>query len=273
MELLSIILSGLLTLVSPVGVVFDNIAERDIRSALHSAEELEVRLDNSPNYFLFAGKVERLRFAGRGLYLTPDIRIESFEVETDPIEVDLDRLNEEDESGVPLFLQEPLQGAFRLVLTEEDMNRALRSAPFIEELGEAGIGAIPETEDETIAQRFRIVNPEVDFLGNNRIRVQVEIQDLRDEEQVTIAVETGLEVVGGTQLRAIDTQITINGEEAPSRLENLVVNLVERVFNLKKFEENGLLARFLDFTITGERLELTAFARVEDPEWFYEPRE
>lgn len=265
MELLSIILSGLLALASPVGFIFDNIAERDIRSALYSAEELEVRLDNSPNYFLLGGKIERLRFAGRGLYVTPELRIDTFELETDPILVDRDRLNREDENSIPRFLKQPLQGAVRLVITEEDINQALRSPTVVEQLRELGIGLAPNTAADDDSQRYEIVNPQIEFLGNNRLRFQFAIEDRRENDTVSVVLETGLEVVAGSQLRPLDPKILINDQEAPNRLVTILSRVVNRILNLKKFQDEGLLARVLQFTITPEQLEVAAFVRIEPP--------
>jgi len=55
----TIILSGLLGLVSPVGSVIDRTAENAIRSRFEKVEQLQVRVDNAPSYQLLQGKVQR----------------------------------------------------------------------------------------------------------------------------------------------------------------------------------------------------------------------
>ncbi len=268
MELLTLVLTGILTLVSPVGVTFDNIAEGDIREALHDAEQLEVRLDNAPNYALLRGNIQRLRFAGRGLYVTPELRIDTVEIESDPIAVDINRLNQEDATSIPRFLREPLQGAMRVVITEADLNRALRSQAAAEPLRELGIG-ITRTNDpeaQSDPQRFQIVNPEVEFLANNRVRFQLEIADRRDNESVQIVLETGLASVNGARIQAVNPTILINNEEAPTQLITLFSRILDRALDLRKYEERGLLARVLKFELDSDRLEIAAFIRIDQPD-------
>lgn len=270
MELLTLVLSGILTLVSPVGVTFDNIAEGDIREALHDAEQLEVRLDNAPNYSLLRGNIQRLRFAGRGLYVTPELRIDTVEIESDPIAVDINRLNQEDATSIPRFLREPLQGAMRVVITEADLNRALRSQAAAEPLRELGIG-ITQTNDpeaQSDPQRFQIVNPEVEFLANNRVRFQLEIADRRDNESVQILLETGLTSVNGARIQAVNPTILINNEEAPTQLITIFSRILDRALDLRKYEDRGLLARVLKFELDGDRLEVAAFIRIDQPDAF-----
>lgn len=65
MEFLTILLSALLGIVSPAGFVLDRVAETAIRNQLDSAEELSVRIDNTPSYRALQGRVDRVRIAGR----------------------------------------------------------------------------------------------------------------------------------------------------------------------------------------------------------------
>lgn len=270
MELLTLVLTGILTLVSPVGVTFDHIAEGDIREALHDAEILEVRLDNAPNYSLLRGNIQRLRFAGRGLYVTPELRIDTVEIESDPIAVDINRLNQEDATSIPRFLREPLQGGMRVVITEADLNRALRSPAAAEPLRELGIG-ITRTNDpeaQRDPRRFQIVNPEVEFLANNRVRFQLEIADRRDNESVQIVLETGLASISGARIQAVNPLILINNEEAPTQLLTIFSRILDRALDLRKYEDRGLLARVLKFELDGDRLEVAAFIRIDQPDAF-----
>jgi hypothetical protein len=87
MEFFTILVSSLLALVSPVGLVVDQIALNAIRSQFEKVDQLQVRVDNAPSYQLLQGKVERVRIAGRGLQLK-QIRIAAIELETDPINLD-----------------------------------------------------------------------------------------------------------------------------------------------------------------------------------------
>ncbi|RMF26156.1 MAG: DUF2993 domain-containing protein, partial [Cyanobacteria bacterium J083] len=126
MELLSIVLAGLLSLGSSLGLIGDKILEQNLRKKLERVEQLEVRIDNTPSYSLIQGKADKIRIAGRGLYILPAARIDILEVETDPVSIDLTSLSKKNFS-FNQALRQPLNFAVRLELTEHDINYALRS--------------------------------------------------------------------------------------------------------------------------------------------------
>ena len=263
MELVAIILSGLLTLISPVGVVLDSVAEKSIRSQLYSAEQLEVRVDNVPSYQYLQGKIERVRFAGRGLYLTPDFRIDTLEIETDPIDIDLERLNREGQN-IPQFLRQPARGAMRLAIAEEDINQTLRSPAILEQLGQLGPNLTEGSETgERLAQRYRPINPRIEFLENNRLRFQIEIEDRRDGGTLRIRAESGLEIVSGRKLQLVEPIVMLNEKQAPTKLVNRIAKNLSDRLDLGSLDNRGLQARILQLNITPERLEIVAFARIE----------
>lgn len=264
MEIITIIFSGLLTLVSPVGTVFDRTAEQSVLDQLYSAEELEVRVDNTPSYQLLQGKIDRLRFAGRGLYLTPEIQIDTLEFETDPFNLDLERLRSENQNSVPQFLREPLQGVIRLVLTEADLNQALREPTVLEQLRQGQQEFSEGTEAQSISQRYQLVNPEIDFLGDNRLRFQADIQDQRDNDQLRIRLESEITVVKGRQVQLINPKLWFNDEEAPPNLIKAIAKLVNKKLDLGSLELQGLQTRIIQLNINAEQIEIVSFLRIEN---------
>lgn len=264
MEIITIILSSLLTLVSPVGALFDRTAEEAVLDQLYAAEELEVRVDNTPSYQLLQGKIDRLRFAGRGLYLTPEIRIDLLDFETDPFNVDLDRLRSETQNSVPQFLRQPLRGVIRLVLTEADLNQALRSPTVLEQLRQGQQEFSQGTQAESISQRYQLIDPQIDFLGNNQLRFQANIQDRRDNDRLQIRLESELGVVQGRQVEIINPKLWFNDEEAPPNLVKAIAKFVNRKLDLGSLEADGLQARIIQLQINPEQIEIVSFLRIEN---------
>ena len=84
MELFSILLSILLSSISPAGYFIDTTAENAIRNQFNKVEQLQVRVDNVPTHQLIQGKIDRVQIAGRGFWLTENFRIDTLEIETDP---------------------------------------------------------------------------------------------------------------------------------------------------------------------------------------------
>ena len=127
MELITILLSGITALFSLTGVVVDKNVEAAFLSQLDHAEQLQVRTDNAPVHQIINGKINKLRVAGRGLWVSKDLRIDTLEIETDPIAVDLKAIQADGQSPRSSSLQQPIQAALKLKFNEEDLNNFLKS--------------------------------------------------------------------------------------------------------------------------------------------------
>lgn len=254
MELITLLLSGLLGLVTPVGLVIDRTTENAIRSQFTSSEQLLVRVDNAPTHQLLQGKVNRVRIAGRSLQLRRYcIRIAALELETDAIEFNLSK-------GKP-FLKQPLQAGFRVVLTEADVNKLLQSEAFkarVRKLNIASIGSV-NTASNPI---YRIANPKVKFIANQRVNLEVEILEEGNNQPLLVKVETGMDVVAG-RIQLINPVAQVNSEQVPARFLNVIVNNLNQRLNLRNLEADGLIMRILKFNMKNSELEIGAFVRIE----------
>jgi LmeA-like phospholipid-binding len=265
MEFLTILLSSLLGLISPVGLVVDRTTENAIRSQFAKVEQLQVRVDNAPTHQLLQGKVDRVRIAGRSLQLKrQDIRIAVFELETDRIEIDTRTIGKKR----PKFKQ-PLQAALRLVLTEADVNKVLQSPEFLSRLRKLNvISANPTNKDSNPIYHF--VNPRVKILTNQRVNLKVEIQEEGNSESVVVNLETGLNIVAGRRLQLVKPTAKVNEEEVPSQLlDAMVINLNQRL-DLSNLEADGLLMRIIKLKMKPGKLEISTFVRIEPSSKFLE---
>lgn len=250
MEFFTVLLSGLLALVSPVGLVVDRIAFNAIRSQFEKVDQLQVRVDNAPSYQLVQGKVERVRIAGRGLQLK-QIRLAVMELETDPINLDPRSLGQKPK------LKQPIQAGVRLGLNQPDINQALQSPQVTDMLRNLMISDFGNS-----GQRYNFVNPHVEFLANNRLRFQVELTQ-GDVKPLAITVESGISVIAGRQIQLLQPMILVNGEEVPSQVVSAIAANVSQKFDLSNLEAFGLKARILQLKVTPQKLEIAAFLRIE----------
>lgn len=257
MEFLTILLSGLLAFVSPAGLVIDKVIESNLRSRLNKVEQLQVRVDNAPSYQLVQGKVEQVRIAGRGLWLTPDIRVGALEIETDPLDVDLQRLRQGGQKSAKESLRQPVQAGVRLVLTKDDVNKALLSPTVAERLRQ-----IASRLARGSSQPYDIVNPRVDFLGNNRVRFQAELVQ-KNAESMSFVLESGLSFTAGRSLKLVEPVVTINGRALSPGLVAGFTEGISRRFDLRSLEEAGITARVLQLKVDTRELEVAAFVRVD----------
>ncbi|MBW4513731.1 MAG: DUF2993 domain-containing protein [Timaviella obliquedivisa GSE-PSE-MK23-08B] len=256
MELITILLSGLLGLLAPIGFVSDRLATRAIRDRLNSAETLAVRIDNAPSYQLLQGKVQRVRIAGRGIVPQPDLRIAVLELETAAIALNLASLRQDNPQ-----LEEPLQAGIRMEITETDINRFLQSAAVGERLEEMSLN-LPSSSSEP-AEPYNVKKIQVDFLANNRLKVWTTLQGQRSGTQSGITAESGFTVTAGRRLQLVDPQVMFGETAVPAEIIMLLTAGLLQQLDLGRLEESGLTSRVLNFQIQDDQLDLAAFVQVE----------
>jgi hypothetical protein len=257
MEFLSILLSGLLLLISPVGIVLDQVAEDAIRSRLVGAESLEVRVDNGPSFQLLQGRVDRVRIAGRGIVPTADLRLAVAELETDSIDLAFGPLRRGE-----VVLDRPLQGAVRLVLTEADLNTFLQSPAVAERLSTLRIGSLNQAQARE-RDRYQINNPQVQFLAEDRLKITLELEDLVQPGILQLEAETGLSISAGDRLILTKPTLIVNGQPAPQRLVNALLGDVNQRLSLEQLDRQGITARVIELAVGAEELELALWVRVD----------
>ncbi len=253
MEFLTIILTSLLTLLSPVGLLAERQAENAIRTRLQKVEQLKIRIDNTPSYQILQGKVTHFRMASQGLWVNKDVRIDALELETDPLDLNLQRLRQGNQKSGG-FLNSPVQAGVRLVLTEVDTNQALKSPQVVARLQQVINRVLPA------AQSYDVINPSVKFLANNRLRFQVELQKRGSTEQMAVMVESGIAVVAGRSFQLIQPAVSINGKPLSPGLVKLLTAGISSA-DLRKLESAGIVARILQLKVDSSRLELATFVR------------
>ncbi|MBD2431741.1 MULTISPECIES: DUF2993 domain-containing protein [Fischerella] len=265
MELLAILISSLLGVVAPVGVVIDQTAENTIRSQFSTVEQLQVRVDNAPSYQLLQGKVERVLIAGRSLQLKQqDFRIAVLELETDQIEFDPRSLRQ----NLPK-LKQPLQAGVRLVVTEQDINKLLQSPQFLKRLQELNKGNFSALE---FTEASNLANPKVEFLPNNRFSFQVELQNEQEVIPLLIKINSGLNIVGGRQFQLVDPKVSLDGQEFPAEFLSMIISNINQQLDLRNLEGDGLQMRILKWKMQPGKLEMAAFVRLEPSSKFLETR-
>ena len=256
MELITILLSGLLGLLAPIGLVSDRLATRAIRDRLDSAETLAVRIDNAPSYQLLQGKVQRVRIAGRGIVPQPDLRIAALELETDAIALNPASVRQ----GKPQ-LEEPLQAGVRIEISEADVNLFLQSAATKARFQEMSFN-LPSNGSQA-AEPYNVKKVQVNFLANNRLKVKAVLQGQRSGTQSRITAESGFVVISGRQLQLVDPQVKFGETAVPTEIVMLLATGLIQQLDLSRLEESGLTSRVLNFQIQDDRLDLAAFVRIE----------
>ncbi len=252
MEFFTILISSLLGLLSPTGVVVDRVAESQIRKQLVAAEQLQVRVDNAPSYQIIQGRADRVRIAGHGLFPVQDFRIDTLELETDPISLQLKTRK----------LEKPLQAGVRIVLTQKDIDRALRSPFVTARLKNLGIRLL--RRDVKQVERYDFLNPQLTLLPQNRVRFQVELQEQGDPAKLKIVAEAEPQIVSGRSLQLNNLKIWANGQASPEPVTRAIENLIRDRTDLRRLESSNITARILNLKLEPSRLELASFVQIRN---------
>jgi LmeA-like phospholipid-binding len=264
MEWLTITLASVLTLLTPAGAIIDTVLANTIRSQVQQVEQLAVRVDNTPNYQALQGKIDRVRISGQGIYPLADVRIEKIELETDPISLDLQRLQQRN-SNLADALRKPASGAVRLVLRETDVNKALQSASVQSQIQTLINNLVPQRE-ETGTIRYKLSQVNFDFLNNTRVAVNLELTTERENsppETVNLVLEAGFKQVQGRKVEIIEPSATLNSRRISSRILKGFAEGLSAQLDLKNFESQGIIARILQLEIDNDKLSIAAFGRIE----------
>ncbi len=299
MELITIILSSFLSIFASGGLVLNRVAHNQVNNYLDSAEKLAIRIDNTPNYKLAQGKVDHLRVAARGIRLEPDLRIDSLELETDPVDLNLAKLETKTIEQFRASLRKPLQGVFAIVIKEEDLAQTLKS--------EKVIGNLQKSLNDVIASRvggssvsYQIVEPQIELSVPNNLNFKVtlnrQMQDSSEADNSTsnnlalkdsasnnsipskitpsklapskspdllLNLNMTIDSVAGKQVKLTNLTGTINDRPLSSRLLKGFAEGISDRLDLTSIEKLGIFSRLLKLKITENELEMIGFVRME----------
>lgn len=261
MELFAGLLTTVLGIAGAPGIAIDKIATDFLRGQIVRADVLEVRVDNAPNYQILLGNVDRIRVAGRGVYVLEFLRIDAIDLETDPISIDPNVL----QSG-KVFLRRPLQATVRVVLRSEDINNALRSPTIQSSFKNLSIDISGTNKGK--AETLDLVNPEVTFLEGDRIRLSAFLQSQPTPSKpkpipLNVSVNAELKTIGGTRLQIINPRIELEGTPIPEKIANVFAQGLNLVLDLRQLESKGIMARVLKLELTEGKMQVIGFAKMD----------
>ncbi len=261
MELITILLSGITALFSLTGVVVDKNVETAFRDRIDRAEQLQVRTDNAPSYQIINGKIDKVRIAGRGVWVTKDLRIDTLDVETDPIAVNLKTIQADGNNPQSSSLQQPIQAAVKFKFNEADLNNFLKSPEVVTRLQKMTTSTLGGVAS-SLNKDYQVTNPQIRFIGNNRLAIKTDLKDPGSGETLAVSLETGVNIIGGRKFQLVEPIATVGATPVPPfLLSGLTAGISERL-NVDILEQSGLTTRILQFKVNPQQLEVATFIRV-----------
>jgi hypothetical protein len=266
MEWLTILIASLLAILTPTGLILEKVAEANLRRQVKDVEHLSIRVDNVPSYQVAQGKVDRIRLASRGVYPLEDLRIDTLELESDRLNVDLAKLRGKSNDRILRSLREPAQAAVRIVLKESDLNRALESPELKKQLQQSLNQLVSDRSDFSFPT-LTLLSANFDIQENNRFRLQAQLEQSATADQPSQTLELVLEVsvnsLRGRQIQLSQPAGSLNGRKLSTRLLNGFAERLSEQLDLQSLERNGITARVLQLRGEEDRLELAAFIRLD----------
>ena len=260
MELFAGLLTTVLGLAGSPGIAIDKIATDFLRGQIVRADVLEVRVDNAPNYQILLGNVDRVRVAGRGVYILEFLRIDQIDLETDPISIDPNVL----QSG-KVVLRRPLQAAVRVVMRSEDVNTALRSPNVQTSFKNLSIDITGTNKNPEILD---LIDPEITFLEGDRLRLSASLQSKPtpakpNPSKLDVSINAELKTIGGTKLQIINPKIELSGTPVPERIAKAFTEGLNKVLDLRQLESKGITARVIRLELTEGKMQVIGFAKMD----------
>jgi hypothetical protein len=266
MEVLTIILSGLLSVFATSGSLVDYIAQKSLQDRVKDIEEQAIRVDNSPSYQILQGKLQRVRLAARGIELESNLRIEALELETDAIALDRSKLEIDSLEDLQAALKQPLQGAVGLILKESDLNRALASPQVRDDL-QTILNRLVARRAGSTNLSYELLALKLEFISGNSLGLQFKLRrpsltGNKIASKLDFALKLKIKVVDGKSIVLVEPEGTVNQRPMSSRLLNGFAEGISDRLDLTNLETNGIIIRLLQLEVKEDQLELAGFARV-----------
>ncbi|OKH14228.1 DUF2993 domain-containing protein [[Limnothrix rosea] IAM M-220] len=260
MEFLTVLLSGLLAAGAPIGLIVEEITGTRLSQRLEAAETFEVRVDNVPAHKIAKGEIDRIRIASRGIEIVEGFRLEVLELETAPLNVDLQRLRQR-QFDAETF-KEPVQAGLRLVLTETDLNESLRS-PRVRQVLQPLINRLLIRPGSPKPPQYSLDEAIIDFVGDNRFEFRGKISQIDPQtgelENSELTLSYTLELTSGSEIQWTEGAGTINSQPLPSPAIMGFSQGISGRLNLTRFDERGVTARFFALNLNDTELETALF--------------
>jgi hypothetical protein len=260
MQFITILLSSLLSILATSGLFVDRAIEKNLRQRITGVDTLEVRLDNAPSYQLLNGKIDKLRIVSRGLQITDYLTIDSLELETDKLDLNLKKIRSSNNPNFRDSLNQPLQAGLNLTLSETELNQTLQSEAVLNWLNKM-INNLSSGGGSGL--NYKLLNPRIEFKDENRLVFGGELQGA-SSRILKINLETQLKIIKGHSLEIIEIQGTINDQPLSEQLLNRISESLTRLIDLRTTEKRGVTLRVLQLNTINEKLNLTVFIRVNN---------
>jgi hypothetical protein len=226
-------------------------AEIGLSSQLDEVENLDVDVKTDP-LKLLGGEVDSVKIKGEGLVMQKDLRMEELQMQIGNVAI-----NPLSAAFGKIELTKPTKGSTRVVLIEEDINRAFNSEYVRSQLQSQKI--------HVNGQLMTIVPQQVDFRlpGNSKVAISASIllRETNETHQVAFSAEPKVGANGQTvSLENVEYGDT---KEISPDLTKALIDATSEILNLSNFDLEGMTLRVKQLEVQTGKLIMQAEAYVE----------
>jgi hypothetical protein len=226
-------------------------AEIGLSSQLDEVEKLDVEIQTDP-LKLIQGQVEAVTIEGEGLVMQKDLRVEELEMEMGSVAI-----NPIGAALGKIELTKPTKASTRVILTEDDINRAFNSEYVRTQLQNQRID-INGQSSTIIAQ-----NIEFHLLIDGKISLKAKVL-LKETNQLEEVGFSAVPIISDNgQTVSLEKVEFINNKEISPELTKALVEQTSEILNLSNFDLEGMTLKIQHLEVQQGKLTLQAEAYVE----------
>ncbi|MBW4502878.1 MAG: DUF2993 domain-containing protein [Scytonema hyalinum WJT4-NPBG1] len=226
-------------------------AEIGLSSQLDEVENLNVDVKTDP-LKLLGGEVDAVKIEGEGLVMQKDLRVEELQMQIGNVAI-----NPLSAAFGKIELTKPTKGSTRVVLIEEDINRAFNSEYVRSQLQSQKI--------HVNGQLMTIVPQQVDFRlpGNSKVAISASILLRETNETHQVAFSAVPKVGANGQTVSLENVEYGDTKEISPDLTKALIDATSEILNLSNFDLEGMTLRVKQLEVQTGKLIMQAEAYVE----------
>ncbi|NMG11006.1 DUF2993 domain-containing protein [Brasilonema sp. UFV-L1] len=226
-------------------------AEIGLSSQLDQVENLNVDVKTDP-LKLVQGEVDAVSIEGEGLVMQKDLRVEELKMQTGSVAI-----NPLSAAFGKIELTKPTKGSTRVVLTEDDINRAFNSEYIRSQLQTHKI--------DVNGQLMTIIPQHIDFHlpGNSKVALSASILLRETGETQQIAFSAVPKVSANGQTVSLENVEYGDTQEISPDLTKALIDATSEILNLSNFNLEGMTLRVKQLEVETGKLIMQAEAYVE----------
>jgi hypothetical protein len=226
------------------------VAEMGISSQLDEVEELNIDIRTNP-LKVVQGEVDSVAIEGTGMVIKQDLRMEKLEVNTSNVSI-----NPLSAVLGNLELTQPTNAEARIVLTEQDLNRALNSDYLHSKIQNLHV----DVQDQAV--KINILRSRLRLPGDGKMVIDADFSLPESNELKHMKATVIPHLQEGEQKITLEI-LSAEGQGLDAELVNAILEQVSALLDLNNFELPGMSLELREMDVQREQIVICANTQIE----------